>query len=174
MSGSFTVYIAGSFRHMHGVRLLGSALAACGCQMLDWTAKASPPPGLTAAQRRIWMDTDQAGGQVYGFCRNACFNADLVIYYGESGQDAGVEVGLASASGTPVLGLSGPLESPGLMLHGAVNAWAASAQEIINIVSELARLKAGAIAIADLVTPAAIILAPLLLERCLDNGQKAY
>lgn len=137
------VYIAASFKHLHGVRLLAGELRRLGCEILDWTAKASPPPGLTAAQRRIWMDTDQNGGQVYEFCRNACLTADLVIYLGESGQDAGVEIGLAAGAGVPVLGIRGPLESPGLMLHGAVTAWTESASHAIAIVERLARLKSG-------------------------------
>lgn len=138
-----TVYIAASFKHLHGVRLLGGELRRLGCDILDWTAKATPPQGLTAAQRRIWMDTDQNGGQVYEFCRNACLNADLVIYLGESGQDAGVEIGLAAGAGVPVLGIRGPLESPGLMLHGAVTAWTENASHAIAIVECLARIKNG-------------------------------
>lgn len=137
MDSSLSVYIAASFRHKHGVRLLGRELRKLGCDILDWTAKAAPPPGLSPAERRIWMDTDLEGGQVYEFCRDACLNADLVIYYGESGQDAGVEVGLAVASGVPVLGICGPLEGPGLMLHGAVTSWVADAEEALDLVREL-------------------------------------
>ena len=132
-----TVYIAASFKHLHGVRLLGRELRKLGCEILDWTAHASPPPGLTPAQRRIWMDTDQAGGQVYSFCRNACLTADLVIYYGASGQDAGVEIGLANASGIPILGIAGPLEGPGLMLHGAVTAWVNSVEEALQVMEAI-------------------------------------
>lgn len=142
-SRPFRIYIAASFKHLHGVRLLGGELRRLGCEILDWTAKASPPPGLTAAQRRIWMDTDQNGGQVFEFCRNACLTADLVIYLGESGQDAGVEIGLAAAAGVPILGIRGPLESPGLMLHGAVTAWTENASHAIAIVEGLARLQSG-------------------------------
>lgn len=131
------IYIAGSFRHKHGVRLLGRELERLGCRLLDWTLKASPPPGLTPQQRRLWMDTDQNGGQVYSFCRNACRDADIVIYYGESGQDAGVEVGLAAAEGLPVLGIRGPLEQPGLMLHGAVSAWVENAEHAIRLMEKI-------------------------------------
>ena len=102
-----------------------------------------PPPGLTPAQRRVWMDTDRDGGEVYAFCRNACLTADLVIYYGASGQDAGVEVGLAAGAGVPVLGIRGPLEGPGLMLHGAVSGWVDGAEEALELVAALSAYAAG-------------------------------
>lgn len=137
------IYIAASFRHMHAARMLACELRKAGCEILDWTEKATPPPGLTSAQRRIWMDTDQNGGQVYNFCREACQSADLVIYYGASGQDAGVEVGIASASGVPILGIRGPLEDPGLMLHGAVCVWTDEICAAIDIVRELAAIHEG-------------------------------
>ncbi len=137
LSIEMRIYIAASYRHMHGVRLLGRELARLGCEILDWTVWACPPPGLTPAQRRQWMDTDQDGGQVYAFCKNACQCADLVIYYGSSGQDAGVEIGLASAYGIPILGIRGPLEAPGLMLHGAADVWVDSAEDAINAVTDL-------------------------------------
>lgn len=132
-----TIYVAGSFKHKHGVRLLGRELQGMGCRMLDWTEKAVPPPGLTPSERRIWMDTDRAGGEVYAFCRDACLAADLVIYYGASGQDAGVEVGLAAGAGVPVLGIRGPLEGPGLMLHGAVTAWVDCVEDGLDAVASL-------------------------------------
>ena len=138
---ALTIYVAGSFKHKHGVRLLGRELRGMGCHILDWTEKAVPPPGLTPIERRIWMDTDRNGGQVYNFCHKACIKADLVIYYGASGQDAGVEVGLAAGAGVPVLGIRGPLEGPGLMLHGAVSHWVDSAEEALEAVAALLRHK---------------------------------
>lgn len=130
------VYIAGSFRHKHGVRLLGRALRKLGCEILDWTTWATPPPGLTPAERRLWMDTDPEGGKVYEFCKNSCMRADLVIYYGESGQDAGVEVGMAAGAGVPILGIRGPLEGAGLMLHGAVTVWVEDAENALEVAEE--------------------------------------
>lgn len=135
------VYIAASYRHLHGVRLLARELERMGCVIQDWTVKACPPQGLSPAERRAWMDTDQDGGQVYDFCRTACLKSDLVIYYGASGQDAGVEIGLASASGVPILGICGPLEAPGLMLHGAVHAWVESVEEALRAVKALLALE---------------------------------
>lgn len=156
-----TVYIAASFRHMHAVRLLGRELEKLGFIILDWTARAAPPPGLTPAQRRIWMDTDQDGGQVFAFCRNACSEADLVIYYGASGQDAGVEVGLAAASGVPILGIRGPLEAPGLMLHGAATVWVDSIEGALEILSALAAMQDD----EDVSDPATALFAAALRAR---------
>lgn len=134
------LYIAASFRHLHAVRLFQRALARDmpGIEILDWTELATPPADLSAAQRREWMDTDH-GGQVFAFCETACATADLVIYFGQSGQDAGVEVGLARAAGVPVLGILGPLETPGLMLHGAVTLWARDIAEAYDCIGALFR-----------------------------------
>lgn len=123
--------------------MLGRALVELGCTILDWTEWAVPPQGLTPQERRQWMDTDLAGGKVYEFCKNACREADLVIYYGASGQDAGVETGMASAAGVPILGIEGPLEAPGLMLNGAVNVWAHSMEEVLEIVASMLERIAG-------------------------------
>lgn len=133
-----TIYIASSFKHLHGVRLLGRELRSFGFAILDWTEKATPPSGLNPAQRRQWMDTDTEGGQVFDFCHDACKQADIVVYFGASGQDAGVEVGIACGAGVPVLGIRGPLEAPGLMLHGAMSAWAESVEEALALLQHVA------------------------------------
>ncbi len=127
------VYIAASFKHKHAVRLLGRELNKLGFNILDWTEKATPPPGLNPAQRREWMDTDIEGGQVFSFCHKSCVNSDILIYFGESGQDAGVEVGIACGSGVPILGIRGPLEAPGLMLHGATDIWVDSIEDALHL-----------------------------------------
>lgn len=158
-------YVAGSFKHKHGVRLLGRELRALGCRILDWTEKAAPPPGLTPAERRLWMDTDREGGSVYAFCRDACLAADLVIYYGASGQDAGVEVGLAAGAGVPVLGIRGPLEGPGLMLHGAATAWVDSVEEALELIARLCAADAPATGAARGEKPALRRLAAALAAR---------
>ena len=131
-----TIYIASSFKHLHAVQLLGRELRKQGYTVADWTLKATPPEGLNAAQRRQWMDTDH-GGEVFAFCAKACMTADLVMYLGTAGQDAGVEIGMAHAAGRAVLGVRGPLEAPGLMLHGAVTGWAESVQEALDITAHL-------------------------------------
>ena len=163
-----TLYIAASFKHIHGVRLLGKEFSRIGCEILDWTMKAVPPQGLTSAERRIWMDTDRNGGQVYAFCRNACLNADLVVYFGASGQDAGVEIGMASAVGAPILGIRGPLESPGLMLHGAVTAWVEDAESAILAVEGLVGLTRGGG--PKILTPATQLLSEAMRKRRKQTG----
>ena len=55
------LYIASSFRNLHAVRLFGRALNTSDFELLDWTAKAKPPEGLTPAERRMWMDADHGG-----------------------------------------------------------------------------------------------------------------
>ena len=126
------LYIASSFKNLHAVRLLGKTLEEMGFQILDWTERARPPEGLTPAERRTWMDKDH-GGEVFVFCEQACRNADIVVYLGTSGQDAGVEVGIARGCGIPVLGIRGPLEAPGLMLHGACNIWVEHIEEALEL-----------------------------------------
>lgn len=131
------VYIASSFRHLHAVRLLGQAMRSMGYELLDWTEKATPPDGLNAAERRAWMDTDH-GGEVFAFCEHACRNADFILYLGASGQDAGVEVGLAHGNGVPVMAIRGPLESPGLMLYGACDVWVESVEDALALLQQTA------------------------------------
>jgi len=137
---ALAIYTAASFRMLYAVKLFHMAVRERipAVTILDWTAKATPPDGLTPAQRREWFDTEQNGGQVYAFCRDACVSADVVIYLGQAGQDAGVEIGMAAAAGVPVIGLRGPLEAPGLMLHGAVDVWCYSIEQVLQVLSRLA------------------------------------
>ena len=101
------IYIAGAHQNIHAMRLLADVLTSAGHRVL---------------QRRNWRDTN-VKANIFAFCSSACASVDLVIYMGEAGQDAGVEVGIAWAAGVPVLGIAGPLEEPGAMLSCAVSAW---------------------------------------------------
>ena len=130
------VYIASSFKNIHAVRLLAKSMRVMGYTILDWTEKATPPEGLNSLQRREWMDTDH-GGDVFTFCANACKEADFLIYLGTSGQDAGIEIGIAYGQDIPVLGIRGPLESPGLMLYGAGTVWVEHIEQAINTLENI-------------------------------------
>lgn len=39
--------------------------------------------------------------------------------------------------GVPVLGIRGPLEGPGLMLHGAVSVWVDGAEDALDLVGRV-------------------------------------
>lgn len=134
------VYIASSFKNIHAVRLLAKAMRTMGYTILDWTEKATPPEGLNPAERRAWMDTDH-GGEVFNFCAKACHDADFILYLGTSGQDAGVEVGIAYGAGIPILGIRGPLEAPGLMLHGAGTVWVEHIEQALQVLQEVIEYK---------------------------------
>jgi hypothetical protein len=137
-STSLTIYIASSFRSLHAVHLLGDALSGRGHKVLDWTKFAPPlPDDMTPEERRQALDTDERG-EIFAFCVEACARADLVIYLGPAGQDAGTEIGIAYNAGVPVYGLPGPLEAPGLVLAKAVSRWFTNVRELIAGVEEFA------------------------------------
>lgn len=135
-----TLYTIASARQLHAVRLFHQAVrdAVPDVQILDWTDLAAPPAGLSPRQRRDWRDTD-AAGEVFSFCRDACGQSDLVVYLGPAGQDAGVEIGLALAAGVPILGVRGPREEPGLMLHRAVVKWTTDVVQAVHDIETLAQ-----------------------------------
>lgn len=117
------IYIASSFRNLHAVHMLRDALTDRGHTVMDWTAFAPLlPEGMRPEERRSVLDSDSRG-KIFEFCTGASGGADLVIYLGESGQDAACEVGIAWGSGVPVYGLAGFMEKPGLMLTRAVEKW---------------------------------------------------
>lgn len=117
------IYIMSSFRNRAAVQLLTSHLADMGHEVMDWTRLAPPiPSGIPVEQRRRMFDGDEYG-DIFTFCVEAVGSMDLGIYLGESGQDAGAEVGLAYGAGAPVIGLAGPLEAPGTIVSGMVKRW---------------------------------------------------
>lgn len=137
-SRSLKIYIASSFRNLHAVDLLMDRLQDAGHSVLDWTKFAPPlPAGMRPEERRSVLDSDSRG-QIFEFCTSASGGADLVIYLGESGQDAACEVGIAFNAGVPVFGLGGPLEAPGLILSRAVSAWFAKVPELLAAVERFA------------------------------------
>lgn len=134
-----TVYIASSFRNLHGVHLLQRGMEDLGCRVLDWTRYAPPlPEHLTPEERRAALDADERG-EIFEFCAQACGMADLVIYLGQAGQDAACEVGMAHVAGVPVYGLAGPLERPGTILARAVSRWFDDVHSLLLAVDLLVR-----------------------------------
>jgi hypothetical protein len=137
-SAPISIYIASSFRNLYAVQLLRDALRDRGHTVLDWTKLAPPlPEGMTPEKRRAALDSDERG-EIFAACSEACGRADLVIYLGQAGQDAACEVGMAYVAGTPVFGLAGPLEKPGLILARAVTRWFGGYGELLEAVEGLA------------------------------------
>lgn len=135
-----TVYTVASYRHLYAVRLFQSQLRRLpGVKVLDWTWAAAPL-GLPVNKRRQWMSVGESCVTAE-FCEASCGQADLMVYLGDSGKDTAVQVGMAKAIGTPVLGIAGPLEEPGLMLHSAVAAWVPGPFEAIGRIKHMARCR---------------------------------
>ena len=134
---SLRIYIASSFRNLYAVQLLTQALIDRGHEVDDWTALPAPlPSDMPVSERRERLDADPTG-EIFKFCLTASTHADLVIYLGPSGQDAGWECGAAYMAGVPVYGLRGPLEAPGTMLYGGAE-WFESYPALIEAVEKLA------------------------------------
>lgn len=132
------IYIASSFRNVQAVQLLRDRLREHAHNILDWTEKAPPlPPGLTLEERRAALDADERR-EIFDFCDWACSNADLVIYLGPSGQDAGCEIGMAYAYGAPVIAMYSPLEAPGTMLAGCVDYVCMNFEELLEAIDTVA------------------------------------
>lgn len=137
-SRALNIYIASSFRNLHAVDLLTDRLRDAGHAVLDWTRFAPPlAEDLRPEERRALLDSDSRS-LIFDFCTGASAGADLIIYLGESGQDAACEVGIAFNAGVPVIGLGGPLEAPGLILSRAVARWFAKVPELLAAVECLA------------------------------------
>jgi len=129
------IYIASSFRNLHAVQMLSAALTARGHTVFDWTVLAPPlEDSLSPEARRMALDADERG-EIFAFCAQACRTADVLIYLGTAGQDAACEVGMAFASGVPILGLAAPTEKPGVILARAVQ-WCKNVPELLQMVEQ--------------------------------------
>ena len=114
----FKVFTVSSYRNLHAVKLFHLELRLMpGVTVIDWTQFA-PRLSMPLDDRRRKMDVGETC-LISEFCEKACATADLVVYYGESGKDSAVLVGMAKAIGIPILGLPGPLEKEGLILRHA-------------------------------------------------------
>ena len=137
---AFKVYTVASYRHLHAVRLIQARMRRLhGLAVLDWTREA-PSLGTPLAERRRLLRVGR--NCVSAEQREAaCAAADLMLYLGDSGKDCAVQVGMAKAIGTPVMGIAGPLEETGLMLHNAVALWVAGPFEAISRIRRMLRCR---------------------------------
>ena len=137
---TFKVYTVASYRHLHAVRLIQARMRRLqGVAVLDWTREA-PSLGTPLPDRcrmlRVGSSCISAEQR-----EAACATADIMLYLGDSGKDCAVQVGMAKAIGTPVMGIAGPLEDLGLMLHNAVALWVSGPFEAIGRIKHMARCR---------------------------------
>ena len=139
----FKVFTVSSYRNLHAVRLFQRELLLMvpHVEILDWTHIA-PKPTIPVKERKLRMIVGQ-DCLVPEKCEKFCHAADLVVYYGDSGKDTALQVGMARAIGTPVLGIPGPLEEVGLILQNAVSAWVDNPQEAIDLIASVTNCHQG-------------------------------
>lgn len=134
----FKVFTVSSYRNLHAVKLFHLELRLMpGVTVIDWTQYA-PRLSMPLDDRRRKMNVGETC-LIPEFCEKACATADLVVYYGESGKDSAVLVGMAKAIGIPILGLPGPLEKEGLILRHAVSLWVESPLQALRRIKTVAR-----------------------------------
>ena len=139
----FKVFTVSSYRNLHAVRLFQRELLLMvpHVEILDWTHIA-PKPTIPVKERKLRMIVGQ-DCLVPEKCEKFCHSADLVVYYGDSGKDTALQVGMARAIGTPVLGIPGPLEEVGLILQHTVSAWVDSPQKAIDLIATVTNCHQG-------------------------------
>lgn len=139
-SDPFKIFTVSSYRNLHAVKLFQLELRLMpGVTVIDWTQYA-PRLSMPLDDRRRKMNVGETC-LIPEFCEKACATADLVVYYGESGKDSAVLVGMAKAIGTPVLGLPGSLEDEGLILRHAVALWVDNPFQALRRIKAVARCR---------------------------------
>ena len=140
MTDSLKIYTVATYTHRHTVWLFQARLAAeAGVVVLDWTEDA-PALSLPVSERRALLNAGTSC-VVADQREAACVAADLMVYLGDSGKDTAVQVGMAKAVGTPVLGVPGPLETVGLMLLNAVSLWVDGPEDALDVIVQVARCR---------------------------------
>lgn len=107
------IYIASSWKHKHGVEMLTTLLRDAGHEVISWIENCSHE-GAEGFVFWDWFKTDEAD-ECFMFDIQGAMTSDLVIYYGNAGKDACIEIGAAYGSGVEVIGLHSKGEDMGLM-----------------------------------------------------------
>ena len=110
------IYIAASWKHEHAVVMLTSLLRACNHKVMSFVENnnAERPGAGVKFDFESWC-WSELGKQSFVFDTDGASLSDVVIYIGPSGKDAAAEIGVAWASGIPILGLYAKGEDFGLM-----------------------------------------------------------
>ncbi len=111
------IYIASSWKNQHGVEMLTALLRAKGHEVISWVENNYGEDHNHVTKKfdfETWVNSDEAN-QSFEFDTTGATKCDLCIYYGPSGKDACVEIGMAWASDVTVFGLYAKGEDLGLM-----------------------------------------------------------
>lgn len=133
------IYIASSWRHEHGVTMLTDLLRKEGHEVISWIEN-NYGEGYGAEKSmpfEEWMKTDSAD-KSFQFDTNGAMTSELIIYYGNGGKDAAAEVGMAYASGLPIIGLYQKGEDFGLMRKMMVS-WVSSIDALFAAIYDIRR-----------------------------------
>lgn len=110
------IYIASSWKNQHAVEMLTTLLRDAGHDVKSFVECAICDEGRSNLRFDFeeWINSDD-GARKFRYDTEGAMHSDLVVYIGPSGIDAWAEVGVAFASGVPVLGLHAKGEQAGLM-----------------------------------------------------------
>lgn len=131
------IYIASSWKNEHAVVMLTWYLRAEGHEVYSFVENnygeghgAEKPINFEE-----WVLTDKAENS-FRYDVHGASKSDLVVYLSPSGPDAWAEVGIAYASGLPVVGLWAKGEQIGLM-RKLVASWLPSVQDLLGMLREM-------------------------------------
>ena len=115
------IYIASSWKNQHAVELLTSKLREQKHEVLSFIENnygENPNASTNEKSKKFdfeeWMKSPMAN-KSFDYDTRGASQSDLVIYISPSGKDAAAEIGIAWASGVPILGLYAKGEDFGLM-----------------------------------------------------------
>jgi hypothetical protein len=123
------IYIASSWKHRHGVEMLTQILRDQKHEVASWIENCFGE----VKDFETWVNTPDAE-KSFEFDTNGVITSDLVIYYGNAGKDACVEIGIAYGRKIPILGLYAKGEDLGLM-RKIIPEWFKSFTELLNAVA---------------------------------------
>lgn len=119
------IYIASSWRNVHGVQMLTKNLRDAGHVVLSFVEKNFGEAIVTDARFKDYQTAQGmafedwcwslSGELAFKFDIESATKCDLLIYLSPSGNDASAEMGAAWASGVPIFGLWSKGENLGLM-----------------------------------------------------------
>ncbi len=123
------IYIASSWKHRAGVEMLTAMLREKNHEVISWIENCDKE-GSSGFEFEEWVKTDEAN-KCFLFDVRGAATYDLFIYYGKSGKDAAVQLGIAYAADVPIVGILANDEDLGLM-RKCVSRWFEKPVDLID------------------------------------------